>query len=1064
MEPTTNSKPITFERNRAYLGGAGNAGVKVTAACDQDVLQALATNAPFPKRQIALGDISLAASLSRDITFGKGADKVSFSAKASAFSGLGVFPDPSGMLENLRPDENIAPAINFPTDTANHYVMLRWGYNLAGSAKGSVALGTGGGVTFGADGRKEGAFAVIRRLPRRTGARTALTETVNSWMLPRQVTDIDNLEPGTWIVAEVDGSVAASIGIQYGLDFNWVREAKLGGLTGDVGLRLQLGVNAALGFQASGRYAVVASRDSLKKADKVLRLRLYKLNKNGWNFAFNFGASANLDTSKFLPGQTDDFIKAVFGVHGAQIVNDLHAIEKWTNPNQKLSGALAGLTSKYVQKFIQDVTGVAPEAVFKTGRKKLLDLFKKWDALDHRASTLLWKFIEDKVDLGPVRDIAGRIANGTQDDAKALLKDRLENVDFFRTPAGRLLESLATGGLCAALTLAEHSEEFAGLQEGARLVSRILDQGETEKLLGNLQAAIEKRLNLDRVRQKVTATDFKKVDAWLRLKLASFLDERLNLEKLDEIRKTINLLLGKRQQFYTKALKALNRKYEFDFAYTYQRSTTKTALFDINFDFAKGNGTSDLLRAATNGDFDTVLTKPSPGVGLNVAELSHGINRQSSADLSMPYYKKSTKSITTSLAKLRATDDDSGRLLLYELDAKNKVESLVAGKSVRNSSLAVAGSWPTKLGNAVRVHNKEAISYSYSFRQAKRDMSVNEVEHQLGPYVASYFPKRFGATSRSFSNWISNLDFQIEQQEHNGIATFGDTLFGIDLSLPSEVASAWVNAPPKGSDRYLEMSVNLQTALKRLIPLYYFDDPKKYTKLAAAAPLLVYASIPAATSARANGGQVTLNKGKGTYWNWPDASLRREMASLTITRDNLKSSMRDIERLLLNTPGLEKKAKFYTPTNINCDKIISVTRGNQGSAKLESLLFVESTVIAEAVAAGHKMAQFRKKKKTQPAKAVAALSEFGEKITQAFNERIAGVYGGGALRPLGTLVFIEAAKALSDKPAIRKATPSAMLHLAVLKDGSAFKLKSFADNQLPAKCDLAIEERLVNLA
>src|SRR6201999_3796179 len=128
---------------------------------------------------------------------------------------------------------------------------------------------------------------IIRRIPKNTSARTAITDLVNSWRLPSQVSAPNELEPGTWLIAEVDGSLALNLGAQFGYDYNWIRQAQLGGLSGDIGLRLQLAVAATFGFQASGKFAVVLSRES---ADERVRLRLFKQRVKGWNFAFNAGA------------------------------------------------------------------------------------------------------------------------------------------------------------------------------------------------------------------------------------------------------------------------------------------------------------------------------------------------------------------------------------------------------------------------------------------------------------------------------------------------------------------------------------------------------------------------------------------------------------------------------------------------------------------------------------------------------------------------------------------------------------------------------------------------------
>jgi len=42
--------------------------------------------------------------------------------------------------------------------------------------------------------------------------------------------------------------------------------------------------------------------------------------------------------------------------------------------------------------------------------------------------------------------------------------------------------------------------------------------------------------------------------------------------------------LTKAQDIYSKAQKALNSRYNFDFAAAYMKNTTSTALLDVNFD------------------------------------------------------------------------------------------------------------------------------------------------------------------------------------------------------------------------------------------------------------------------------------------------------------------------------------------------------------------------------------------------------------------------------------------------------------------------------------------------
>ena len=83
-------------------------------------------------------------------------------------------------------------------------------------------------------------------------------------------------------------------------------------------------------------------------------------------------------------------------------------------------------------------------------------------------------------------------------------------------------------------------------------------------------------------------------------------------------------------------------------------------------------------------------------------------------------------------------------------------------------------------------------------------------------------------------------------------------------------------------------------------------------------------------------------------------------------------------------------------------------------------------------------------------------------MTSTFNREIRSVYGGAALRPLGSLVFLEASRALD--PALLDTRANALLSLTVLEEDREFQLNDFLLNKKPKKDDVAVEQRLVSLA
>ncbi|HYK90220.1 MAG TPA: hypothetical protein VE398_15705, partial [Acidobacteriota bacterium] len=352
-----NPVPIVLSKNKRFLKNQLDVSIELSASNDPALLEAIARDAK-PVQDAELGRITAAASGGIPaIEFGgDGLGTVSFSGKADIFSGLGIYMDRDRMLRSLQfdPGENLQHSLTaLPNEASGYYAVLRWGYDLSATGTGSMALGAVGSIKCGAEGERNGLYAVVRRFPSDTGMLSAAARTANSWMLPRQVVSGADLEPNTWIIAEIDSGIALKTAGTLGYSFSWLRQMKPGTLGGDIGLKLQLGLGAVVGLTASGKYAVILARES---DAPVLRLRLYKLRRRGWDFALNAGAT--VETVADIPQNVDDFIKAILGVHGAQIVKDLQAIEAWTDPGRKPSQVLSGLSEEYCLRLIERLTEI----------------------------------------------------------------------------------------------------------------------------------------------------------------------------------------------------------------------------------------------------------------------------------------------------------------------------------------------------------------------------------------------------------------------------------------------------------------------------------------------------------------------------------------------------------------------------------------------------------------------------------------------------------------------------------------------------------------------------------
>ncbi len=1041
--------PIVLEKNKRFLKNQLNVAVEFSAPSEPALLEALARDAR-PTQDVELGKIKASASAGIPaIEFGGDSlGTVSFGGSAGVLSGLGIYLDRGRMLRSLQFDagEDLQDALEaLPNDATGYYAALRWGYDLAAQGAGRMALGAAGAIKFAGEAQREGLFAVIRRIPAETGMLAAATQAVNSWMLPRQVTAAADLEPRTWIVAEVDSGIALKTTGTLGYNFSWLRQLQLGSLGGDIGFKLQLGLEAVVGLTASGKYALVIARES---EAPVLRLRLYKLRQKGWDFALNAGAA--VDTIAELPSSIDDFIKAALGVHGAQIIKDLQAIESWTDPEKKPSQILSGLSEDYCLKLLERLTAIPVVnqglGAFNRARDQVLAALRKWQELDqlaHGAATKILKILETKggVDLTAVQKLAEAISKSNVDAFRKLLGEQLERSDFFQSNEGKWLESVLSAGVFSAF----QEPAFGELQKAAALTSEILGGSAITGVITKLQSYVNEELNLDRIQSVIESADISHLEAWLKVKLEEFLAKRIDIPQLIAIQESIHRLLECRNSIYERALAAANRKYEFALHSTYKQATTDTALIDLEFDFAAA-GAASALAGALRGDFSEILLRPPAGVRVHAGILSHGVRRESHIEVSLPYFSAQSDHIQESVAKFEA-EESGGRI--YVLDARDKASD----KGKRVSVLSVGAYLPLGADDSVRRHSPQSLTYSYSYKEAVRGMRTAHLRYQLAPYVKTYFKPLFEGTSASYEVWIDDLDRTLDAR---GTHQIGNTLVSLELSLPGELTAAWFGAPinPKAA-KYLDMSKRLQRAIKRLLPFYYLQDLDNYKDLASVYALLVYAAIPPLNKVRVKGGQLIESAGD-YYWDWVDSALRLSVASSTPTQGNLMMLLTQSHSML---EAAGRKGDPYEPELTVLGSILqSVKPGNPGFQLLHSLLQFEADVVTGSVNAAIKLAGFAQSKETDAAKAIEALAGFGAAASETFNRELGGVYGRGPSRPLSTMLFIEAAAALDGR--IRPES-IAMLDLTVLTDSAAFP-DGYLEGDSPKKEDILISQRLLN--
>jgi hypothetical protein len=1030
---------FSFGRNIGLLNQSASVGFRISSALAPDVLAALRSSTdPFPARDIELAEIGLEASTSQPIEFGRGADKISFTAAGSVFAGLGIYRSGAALLAKLGEgaDDFDLSAPELGSDPQSLLAVLRWGYAAEGKASGAMALGAVGAATLSVAGNREGLFAVIRRLPASSAARAVVQETADSWLLPRQIATIDQVPPGTWIVSEVIGGISVTLGAQLGYDFNWVREARLGGLTGDIGLRLQMGINAAVGYSASGRCAVLVSRDS---TDRALRLRYFRLKTRALDLSLNARLSVQaIDT--LLPDKIDDFIAAVFDTHGQQIVRGIEVLERWTDPEKKLTELLAEAGVDGAERLIAHLAGVTPgelQEKFDAVHDTAVAFIGRWRALPHTVSSTLLKLVEERADLAEVRAIAQQLSTITTDGLRALLATQLARIDFFHTPAGRFLESAVEGGVLRLL-----EQPLGEVQRLGGLALGVLDGSLVEQTLVRFQRFVETELHLDRVFDVVTNTDFAALDALLKRRLADFLgQDTLVFEDLEKVRGAIRLLLAKREEYYEKALEALHRKYNFSLNDAWQSTTTGQALLDATFDFSRDPGAvAGFFQQAVQGRLDNLFLQQPPQVRIAAGRLSHGVTRQTSIDVSLPFMDRTHVHVNESLALLDVVPNGGG--LLFKLAASDTVASNQR-KGILSLTMGLSRSDPK---SGVRVH-QDSLEMNYSLLFAKRDMRLKDVRAQIEPMAATVFATRIPDLDR----FLDLLDRQTEEAIPNGPNKLGNGLISLNVSLSNRTAinvgKAWMSLPAdRKADVYLELSRAIQTALKKNVHDAVFSSADDYKRaIVTAQTVLAYCAIETRTPRVT--GRLDL-----PFWDFADPAERRAMLNRPQTVTQLRARLEHAQHLL----GDDSAASFFEPA----DAARILGRVDASAPLLQALLFAEAEVIRHAFEGGVAIAMSMN---AAPSDAVKALATFGAKLTEAFNSQITTLLGPG-IQALGTRVFLAASRAIDPTRAPEIAEASAMLNLEFLKPESRFDGPALlAAGHVPAD-QLAFADRVVELS
>jgi hypothetical protein len=199
--------------------------------------------------------------------------------------------------------------------------------------------------------------------------------------------------------------------------------------------------------------------------------------------------------------------------------------------------------------------------------------------------------------------------------------------------------------------------------------------------------------------------------------------------------------------------------------------------------------------------------------------------------------------------------------------------------------------------------------------------------------------------------------------------------------------------------------------------------------------------LPVTTSIRLDSSRQKverLNTSERLYWDEADIDEIRAMVLSQNTVMALSARLAVIGPMLEAIPELKSTAQFYRPDQISVDRILksSLKRFSSGVVLpelLSSLLFMEAKLVESAIQTGLEMAAFQKSAASDPAGSLARLAKFGEDFSAAFNQAVgSNPFLDGAARPLGTLLFVEAARLFD--PTLAEAV-SARMDVTVVQSG-----------------------------
>ena len=439
---------------------------------------------------------------------------------------------------------------------------------------------------------------------------------------------------------------------------------------------------------------------------------------------------------------------------------------------------------------------------------------------------------------------------------------------------------------------------------------------------------------------------------------------------------------------------ALEKKYSAEASFRYERASAETALLDCSF--APGAAGEAALGKALAADFSWLAQETGEHVRIRQAVFTDELRRESRVELDLPFLTRQQWSARWAvLAKVEVQTGEDGRLTVCTVEAADQLQ-----KNSYQSTLALSG------GLVLRARGEPQGSFTLTYTD-RRTMSVEQASFSLAAVLRGY------GFDGQWEAWLKERRDAAAQ----GVAA------ALTLTAPGELVDAWLRAPgesgPDFFPTYAAVSVAVQRAVRRWLPYFYFRDPGRYENLGAAWPLVVYQATP-------------------PFRGKPRCEFTYDVMDCGSTRLLRRSTLRGLtatlERIrpLLIAAGRNKAARFYSPDEAPAI-LAAVTRQPR---LLNALLAADTFLVDALICLGLQGHAFREASTRDPAKAAKALARFAGDFVATFHRRLRRLYAGEDFLSLGTLLLIEATRALNS--ALQLAAPvNAILRLTLGPEGSA---------------------------